>query len=151
MVMSDIKKTLYKEFIIKLIKVTPENLSNKIYLKNVHWIRRYRKSKSEDIYLDLYSLLALKLYNDKHTKQFVKLLTKKTKRINSNQHLVLDFSKTLDVSYDFIKCSCKALVEKGIISKESIDGNRVIILASNEIKRTFTKYFNYYLSQKSIK
>ena len=41
--MSDIKKTLYKEFIIKLIKVTPESLSNKIYLKNVHWIRRYRK------------------------------------------------------------------------------------------------------------
>lgn len=139
------RKVLYKNIVLGLIKISPDSISNYLYLKNIHWIRRIKRSKSQDIYIDL-SLISLKLL-DSHINSFVKTIKKKLKKKKDNQYVILDFTKTCDVSYNFIKGSTKRLVESKIITEDLYEDNHIIILGSEEIKKTFTKYFKYYLSQ----
>lgn len=143
--MSNIKKRLYKTFVLGLIKIGPEYISNQLYLKNIHWIRRIKRNKSQDIYIDL-SLISLKLL-EMHVKSFVKIFKKKTKNKKDTQHIILDFTRTFDISYTFIQSSSEHLVKSKLVTKELYESNMIIILGSNKIKTLFTKYFKYYLYQ----
>lgn len=108
--------------------------------------KRIRNSRSRDIYLDLGYILSILVYRKEHINLFIKLVSKELKNIDSNQHLILDFTNTLSVSYNFIKTTCNRLVSNKVVTKDLYDNN-IIILGNKKTKESFIKYFEYYLNK----
>lgn len=110
---------------------------------------KYKKTnnhRSRDIYLDLGYILSILIYRNKHINLFVKLVSRELKNIHPKQHLILDFTNTLSVSYNFIKTTCNTLVSNKIVTKDLYDNN-MIILGNKKTKESFIKYFEYYLNK----
>lgn len=118
------------------------NLFNKKQCK----YKRIRNYRSRDIYLDLGYILSILIYRKKHINLFIKLVSKELKNIDSNQHLILDFTNTLSISYNFIKTTCNRLVSNRVVTKDLYDNN-MIILGNKKTKESFIKYFEYYLNK----
>lgn len=118
------------------------NLFNKKQCK----YKRIINYRSRDIYLDLGYILSILIYRKKHINLFIKLVSKELKNIDSNQHLILDFTNTLSISYNFIKTTCNRLVSNRVVTKDLYDNN-MIILGNKKTKESFIKYFEYYLNK----